>query len=120
MEDFAKVENLVDHVKDYMHVRVDEARLGIAERSSGAVAFLAAGVAVTGIFTLCFTFIGIGAALLIGRVLDDLVSGFLIVAAFQFLLGLIIWRARQRLIRIPIMNAILQQLLSNKTNDEDN
>ncbi|GGA94693.1 hypothetical protein [Puia dinghuensis] len=36
MEDFKKVENLVDHVKEYMHVRVDEARLGLAEREAKA------------------------------------------------------------------------------------
>lgn len=120
MEDFKKVENLVDHVKEYMHVRVDEARLGLAERSSGVIAFLIAGAAVTGVFALCFIFICIAAALLLGRVLDNLVLGFLIVATFLLLVGLIVWSARQRLIRLPVMNAILHQLFINEPDNEEN
>jgi hypothetical protein len=120
MEDFVKVEKLVDHVRDYVHVRVDEARLGLAEQSSGIIAFLAAGAALTGILVICFIFICIAAALLLGRVLNDLVAGFLIVALAQLAIGLVIWSARQRLIRIPLMNAILQQLLINRKKDEEN
>jgi hypothetical protein len=120
MEDFKKVENLADHVKEYMHVRVDEARLGLAERSSGVIGFLIAGAVVTGIFALCFIFICIAAALFLGRVLDDLILGFLIIATLQLLVGLIVWGARERLLRIPVMNAILDQLFLNEQDNEEN
>jgi hypothetical protein len=120
MEDFAKVERLADHVRDYMRVRTDEVRLGVAERSSGVIATLVAGAFLTVIFVICFVFVSIGAALLLGRILDDLIAGFLIVALVQLAIGLIVWGLRQRLIRIPVMNAILHELLVKKTDHEQN
>jgi len=120
MEDFRKVEDLVDHVRDYMHVRADELRLGIADRSSAVIAKLVAGALVTAVFFLCFAFTGVAVALLIGRLLHDPVVGFAIVAGLYMLIGLVIWAGRQRLIGIPVMNAILDQLLLNKKKDEEN
>ena len=118
MEDFKKVEDLVDHVREYVHVRVDEARLGLAERSSGVIATLISGAALAGMLAFSFLFICVAAGLLIGRVLDDLVVGFLIVATFDILLGLIIWWARKSLIRTPVMNAILQEFFEKKEDHE--
>src|SRR5579872_2689731 len=119
MDDFKKIEDLVDHVKEYVHVRVDETRLGLAERSSGVVSSLIVGGLLTGLFAMAFLFVFGAAALLLGRMLDDLVLGFLIVAAFLGLAGLIVWWGRQRLIRIPIMNAILDELFNNDNHEED-
>lgn len=118
MEDFNKVEHLVDHVRDYMHVRADEVRLGVADRSSAVIATLVAGALVTAVFFLCFVFIGIAVALLLGRTLNDLVVGFAIVAVLCMIIALFIWVSRRRLIRIPVMNAILHQLLLNNEKDE--
>ena len=120
MEDFTKVEHLVDHVRDYMQVRADEVRLGVAERASGVIASLVAGAFVTLILVIGYIFISVAAALLLGRVLSDLVVGFLIVAGFQLVLGLLVWSLRQRLIGIPVMNAILDQLLVKKIDHEQN
>jgi len=119
MEDFKKVEDLVDHVKEYVHVRVDEARLGLAERSSGVIATLIAGSVLTCIITLAFVFVFIAAALLLGRVLNDLALGFLIVAGFLALIGLIVWWGKRRLIRIPVMNAILDELFETDNNEKN-
>jgi len=120
MEDFRKVEDLVDHVRDYMHVRADEVRLGIADRSSAVIAKLVAGALVTAIFFLCFAFVGVAMALLVGRMLHDLVVGFAIVALLYIIVGIIIWAGRHRLIGIPVMNSILDQLLLNHEKDEKN
>ena len=120
MEEFSKVESMVDHVKDYMHVRADEIRLGVAERSSGVIASLAGGAFLSGIFFLCFMFLSVGAALWLGRLLHDLTWGFLIVAGFQLVLGLIVWGLKRQLIQIPVMNAILDQLLLKKSHHEEN
>ena len=40
MDDFKKMEDFVDHVRDYVHVRVDEARLGAADRIAGVISSL--------------------------------------------------------------------------------
>lgn len=120
MEEFKKVENLVDHVKEYVHVRTGEVRLGIAERSSAVIATLVAGAIVTAIFFLCFIFIGIAAAIWLGRLLDNPITGYLLVAAAQLAIGGIIWASRGRLIRMPVFNAILHQLLLKTDHDDKN
>jgi putative superfamily III holin-X len=119
MEDFKKIEDLVDHVKQYVHVRVDETRLGLAERSSGVLSAVIVNAVLAGIFAMAFFFVFAAAALLLGRVLDDLVMGCLIVAAFLGLAGVIVWWGRQWLIRIPIMNAILDELFKNDHHEKD-
>ncbi|HEV9037167.1 MAG TPA: phage holin family protein [Puia sp.] len=118
MEDFRKVEDLVDHVREYAHVRMDVARLGLAERSSGVIATLISGAALAAMLAFSFLFICVAAGLLLGRVLDDLVAGFLIVATFDILLGMIIWWSRKSLIRTPVMNAILEELFEKKEGHE--
>jgi len=120
MEEFKKVESLVDHVKEYVHVRTDEVRLGIAERSSAVVAALVAGTIVTAIFFLCYIFLGIGAAIWVGRILNNPIAGYLLVALLQFVIGLIIWAGRGPLIRMPVFNAILHQLLIKTQHDDEN
>ena len=119
MEDFRKAEDLVEHVREYVHVRMDEARLGLAERSSRVIATLISGAALATLFAFSFLFICVAAGLLLGRVLDDLVLGFLIVASFDILLGMIIWWTRKSLIRTPVMNAILEELFDKKDDHEN-
>jgi hypothetical protein len=43
-------------------------------------------------------------------------SGFLIVAGFYLILGIIVWITRGKFIRYPVMNAIIKQL---QAKDED-
>ena len=119
MDDFKKVEDLVDHVKEYVHVRVDEARLGLAERASGAIASLIAVAILAGILGIAFVFVFIAGAFLISYLLNDFILGFTLVAAFLALVGLCIWWGRQRLIRIPIMHIILDEMLKSKEQNKD-
>jgi hypothetical protein len=118
MEDFTKVEGLVDRVREYVHVRMDEARLGLAERASAVIATLISGAVLAGMLAFGFIFIGVAAGLFLGRVLDDRVAGFLIVAGFDILLGMIFWWTRRSLIRTPVMNAILGELFDKKEDHE--
>ncbi|HWB92851.1 MAG TPA: phage holin family protein [Puia sp.] len=119
MDDFKKVEDLVDHVKEYVHVRVDEARLGLAERASGAIASLIAVAILAGILGIAFVFVFIAGAILVSYLVNDFILGFTLVAVFLTIVGLCIWWGRQRLIRIPIMNIILEEMLKNKEQNKD-
>ena len=52
-----------------------------------------------------------GIALLIGRWLGEAYYGFFIVAGFYLLLGLILYLARNSLIKAPFYNAVINKLL---------
>lgn len=116
---FAKAEELATAVKEYVNTRLDAVKLSVAEKVSALLANLLAGMVVVLVF-LCFVFFGsIALALLLGSWLGAWWLGFLIVAGIYLLLGLITWLARGRLIRIPIMNAMIRQLFNRLEYEED-
>ncbi|HXD78582.1 MAG TPA: phage holin family protein [Puia sp.] len=119
MEEFIKFENLIDHTRDYVNTRVDEAKLAVARTTSGVAARIIAGAVVGTIFLISLLFASAAAAYRLGREWGQLWLGLLAVAAFYFLLGLLIWAARERMIRVPIMNSLIHQLFKNEENEED-
>jgi len=118
MDDFKKMEDLVDHVREYVHVRVDEARLGAADRIAGVISSLIAVGMLAAILAIAFVFVFIGMAFLVSYLLNDFILGFVVVGVFLVLLGFILWWSRRRLIRIPITNIILDELTKNKTEND--
>lgn len=120
MEDLKKVEDLFDHAREYVNIRVDEAKLAVAERVSAVMAMVIATAVVNVIFLLCLVFAGVAGAIALGGWLKSYWLGFLLVAAFYFLTGLLVWAGKERMIRTPIMNAIIRQLFKNSNEDEKN
>ena len=119
MEDLKKIENLFDHARDYINIRVDEAKLSVAEKTSGVIAMVIAATVVNIIFLLALIFAGAAGAVALGQWLNNFWLGLLLVAGFYFLAGVFVWVARQRLIRIPVMNAIIRQLFKNDDDETD-
>lgn len=116
---FAKAEELASAVKDYVDTRLDSVKLSVAEKTSAVLANVLAGMVVALVF-VCFVFFGsIALALLLGSWLGAWWLGFLIVAGIYLLLGLITWLARGRLIRLPIMNAMIRQMFNRLEFDDD-
>lgn len=114
---FAKVEELADTVKEYVNNRIESAKLTAAEKSSAVVSVLIAGLIIAAIFTFFIVFAGVALALVLGEWIGTTWAGFLIVAGIYLLLGIIIWAARDKLIRLPIMNALIKQLF--REDDEE-
>jgi hypothetical protein len=59
----------------------------------------------------------IALSIVLGEWIGKIWAGFLVVACFNLLIGIIIWFAREKLIRVPVMNALIQQLF--KYDEED-
>lgn len=118
MEEYKKIEDLVGHAREYVNVRIDEAKLAVAERSSGVIAMLIARSVVAIVFSGSLLFASVAASYGLGAWLGKTWLGFLLVAAFYFLLGILVWAARERMIRMPVMNAIIHQLFKNDYSDE--
>ena len=115
---FAKTEELVDDMKEYVDVKVETAKLAIAEKTSLVVANAAAGVAVVIAFIFFTMLLVTGLSLLIGQWIGKPWAGFLIMAAVCLIKAIVIWSVRKRIIQIPVMNALIKQLFSN-TDEED-
>jgi len=109
-ETLEKLEGLTDHVKEYVNTRVELTKLRIAEKTSLIIGDLIAGGIVILFFLLVLMFGSIAGAWALSDWIGTRYSGFLIVAGIYLLLGIIVWIARGRFIRFPVMNAIIKKL----------
>lgn len=118
-EEFKKIESLLEQVREYANTRIDRAKLSIAEKTSGTMAVVIAGIATALVFFLFFVFAGIAAAIALGQWTGKVWLGFLIVAFVFLILALILWKLKDRLITIPIMNAIFRHLFNNEEEEPE-
>ena len=115
---FEKWEGLTDHVKEYINTSIELTKLQIAEKTSQVVSQVIA-ITIVALFFLLFLIFGsIAGAWALSNWIGKPYSGFLIVAGIYLLLGIIVWVGRGRLLRFPIMNAVIRQLQKKDNNDE--
>jgi uncharacterized membrane protein len=114
---FSKVEELAGSVKDYVNTRIESIKLNAAEKSSFVIANAVAGVVVAIMFIFFLGLASIGLSIVLGEWIGKMWAGFVIVALFFLFIGIIVWLARGKLIRLPVMNALIQQLFKH---DEEN
>ena len=114
---FTNAGELVENAKEYAENEVDIIKLTVAEKSSALFANMVAGMLAVLVFFLVIIFLGIALAMGLGAWLDKPWAGFLIVAGTYLLLGIVIWSIREKVIRIPVMNALIKELFKD---DEDN
>ncbi|UEG50722.1 phage holin family protein [Ferruginibacter lapsinanis] len=114
---FTKVEELADHVKEYVNNHITSVKLSVAEKSS---AVIAAAITIIVLLVGCMffiTLISIALAFAFAKLTGEYYWGFLIVAGIYLLIGVFIWKAREKIIRLPIMNAMLKKLFKEEENE---
>lgn len=116
---FSKVEEIVGNLKEYINTRIESAKLSAAEKSSKLLANVIAGVVVGLVFFFFIIFAGVALSFGLGEWIGKTWVGFLIVAVLYLLIGMIAWGARGKLIRLPIMNALIQQFINDDSDEED-
>jgi hypothetical protein len=116
---FAKVEDLADHIKEYINIRVAAVKLNTAEKTSKLAANIFAAIIAVLVFVFFLIFASIALAFVFSKLTGEFYWGFLIVAGIYLLLALVIWLLRERLMRIPIMNAMLEQLFKDDEDGEE-
>jgi hypothetical protein len=102
----------LNHIKDYANTRIDQLKLSSAEQLSDLISVFIAKTMAALVFLISLIFGSTALAYGIGSFFNRTWLGFLIVAVIYLALGWIIWAIRQRLIQIPVMNAILNRLFN--------
>ena len=115
---FARAEELVGNIKAYFDSRIESIKLSIAEKTSRVIANLVAGIIVIFIFFLFIVFAGIALSFFLGSWIGNTWAGFLIVAGLYLIMGIIVWAGRGKLIRLPVMNALIKQLFRNDDEED--
>ncbi|HSU29127.1 MAG TPA: phage holin family protein [Chitinophagaceae bacterium] len=114
---FNKAEELILTVKKYVNGKIEAVKVNTAEKISVVMAAILARI-VSGVgFLLFVVFGGIALSIILGQWIGKPWAGFLIVAGFYLLMGIIVWKGRVKLIQLPVMNALIKQLF--KHEDED-
>lgn len=116
---FARVEELADTIKEYVNTRIESVKINAAEKSSAVVANILAGMFVAAVFLFFIVFASVALSFGLGEWIGKTWAGFLIVAGLYLLLGIVVWAARGKLIRLPLMNAMIQQLFKKDEEGED-
>lgn len=111
---FAKVEEMAEHVKEYVNNHITSAKLSIAEKTSGVLSNIIAVAIVLMVFVFFLVFSSVALAFVFAKLTGEYYWGFLIVAGIYLLFGVLVWVLRVRLLKLPIMNAILQQLFKDE------
>jgi hypothetical protein len=91
--------------------------IGSGSKRSKVLSNFFAGLIVACGFLFFLVFASIAAAYALSAWIGKMYAGFLIVSGIYFLLGIIIWNGREKFLRIPVMNAMIRQLLKK---DEEN
>lgn len=106
--------NLRSIAEDYVETQIELLKVQAAEKLSkllsGIIAYLV--LAVFLVFFLLFASAGL--AWVISAWIGKTYAGFLIVGGFYLLLGLIIFKSKETLLRKPLRDAIVRQLFSDK------
>ena len=110
MEEFKKVEHLVEHLKEYLDTRISVVKLEIAERVSRVIAWAIAAVFIFFVLLIVIVFLGLSAAHAVGDALGRPFLGYLVIGALYLLVAYVVWWRKEKLLRIPLMNAIIRQM----------
>lgn len=117
-QEFNKAEELISQLKNYINTEIELVKLTFAEKVSKIFSQFIAVLLVGVIFLFFIIFFSVALGYLLGQWLGQMWIGFLIIAVLYLLIGIITWLLREKLIRIPIMNAIIRQLFSKEYLDK--
>jgi hypothetical protein len=116
----SKAEELAGHVKEYVNNHIHAAKLSVAEKTSRAASTFIASLIIAALFIFFLFFSGIALALALSNWIHDPVYGYLLVAGIYLLLAILVFALKRKILQVPIMNSLLQQLFEdNKKNGKD-
>lgn len=104
------VKEVKENVEDYIHTKLNLIKLKTADKAGTAISGVVLSVIVARLFLFIMIFLSFAAAYAISQATGRDYLGFLIVAAFYILVaaGVIIFR--EKLLTMPLINALLKKL----------
>lgn len=110
MEDLKKsAANLTDQATGYVNTFIEHARVRTTMKATNAVSESLVVIFVTCFFLFCLLFVGIGAGLWIGHTMNNMETGFFIIAGVYLLIGLIFLLCKKQ-ITMPLKNFIVRKI----------
>jgi hypothetical protein len=106
------IEELFDKLKDYGETNIDLAKLKAIKKVSAFTSSVVVTVILTVLLFLILICISVGFALLIGMWLGYAFWGFFIMGFLYFIIGLILFARRKKILQDPISNKFIKELIN--------
>lgn len=113
------VEVLLERAQAYFKTSIQLFKLKATEKLAEIISNLASGFVVVVILALFFVNLNIAIALLIGDFLGKAWLGFILVSGLYACIGLIVYLFRNKWIKNPISNSIIEELLMDENSKDD-
>ncbi len=105
------IKTLIDKSKDYLETKFELARLKTIDKSADVLSAVVVMVSMIFIASLVIILVSIGLSLLIGSLLGAYHYGFFIMGAFYAVVLLVIYIQRNKWIKTPIANGLINKML---------
>ena len=104
------IDALFEKTKDYVETRADLFKLKAIMKTAEVGSSLVSKVIVAVVFSSFFIFLNIALGLWLGDLTGRLYIGFFILAAFYFIVGILIYTNKEKIISSPIANSIIKKM----------
>ena len=115
MDEKTPVEVLFERAQTYIRTSIQLFKLKTTEKLAEMISGIASNLVILVIFTLFFVNLNIGLALLLGALLGKSWLGFILVSGGYAIIGFVVYLFRESLIKQPVSNSIITQLLKDET-----
>lgn len=105
------IKTLIDQSKDFLETKIELTKLKAIERTADVLSTVIVMISVIFLGSLFLIFVSIAVALILGSWLGSEYYGFLIVGAVYGLLLLLIYVKKEKWIKTPIANGLINKML---------
>ena len=108
---FTLIESLLSQSKDYAETRLELLKLKAVDKTSSIFSAVLSGVIFFIVFFIFFVVLNIGLALWIGDLVGRSYLGFLLLAAFYLVIGLVLYAGRNKWLKSTFTGIIIRKFL---------
>lgn len=105
------IKTLIDKSKDYLETKIELTKLKTIDKSADVLSTVVVMVSMIFFLSLFVLFVSIALALMIGKMLGDIYYGFFIMGGFYAIILLMIYLKREKWIKTPIANGLINKML---------
>lgn len=118
-EQRAEQESLIEKIKVYISLRGRLAVLSTVEKVAELYAASVSKLLLAFCFIMALIFASLGCALWLNEIYNSTWIGFCMLAGFYFFLFFILWLIKSKWIEEPLMDQMVQKMLSEKKKEQD-
>jgi hypothetical protein len=112
MQEHSKIDETMDHVKEYINTRYELMVLQASDKISKSVSDIVSKVIIGFIAVLSLIILSFAAAYYLSPLIGDQYTGFAIVGAFYLLVGITLYIFRMRIIVTPFRNKMIRDFFN--------